>query len=312
MEMTTNNIIEIQHLKRYFKDVKAVDDISFSVKKGELFAFLGLNGAGKSTTINILCGQLDKDSGKIYACGYDLDKDIEKIKPTLGVVFQNSVLDNKLTVLENLKIKAKLYDINNEKFKENLEFLSDKLEFKDILNRPLYKLSGGQKRRIDLARALIHNPQILILDEPTTGLDPKTRILVWELLSSLRKTKELTIILTTHYMEEANEADTIVIIDSGKIVANDTPNNLKNKYANDFLRIYKYDNSLPEILAKDKVKFTQDEKTVEIEVADIEQAKNFIVKYQKLIFDFEVLKGKMDNVFLNITGKDLKEVAYVK
>ena len=295
--MTTNNIIEIQHLKKYFKEVKAVDDISFSVKKGELFAFLGLNGAGKSTTINILCGQLDKDSGKIYACGYDL---------------QNSVLDNKLTVLENLKIKAKLYDINNEKFKDNLEFLSDKLEFKDILNRPLYKLSGGQKRRIDLARALIHNPQILILDEPTTGLDPKTRILVWELLSSLRKTKELTIILTTHYMEEANEADTIVIIDSGKIVANDTPNNLKNKYANDFLRIYKYENSLPEILAKDKVKFTQNEKTVEIEVADIEQAKNFIVKYQNLIFDFEVLKGKMDNVFLNITGKDLKEVAYVK
>ena len=190
--------------------------------------------------------------------------------------------------------------------------MSDKLEFKDILKRPLYKLSGGQKRRIDLARALIHTPQILILDEPTTGLDPKTRILVWELLSSLRKTKELTIILTTHYMEEANEADTIVIIDSGKIVANDTPNNLKNKYANDFLRIYKYENSLPEILAKDKVKFTQNEKTVEIEVADIEQAKNFIVKYQNLIFDFEVLKGKMDNVFLNITGKDLKEVAYVK
>ena len=145
--MTTNNIIEIQHLKKHFKEVKAVDDISFSVKKGELFAFLGLNGAGKSTTINILCGQLDKDSGKIYACGYDLDKEIDKIKPTLGVVFQNSVLDNKLTVLENLKIKAKLYDINNEKFKDNLEFLSDKLEFKDILNRPLYKLSGGQKKK---------------------------------------------------------------------------------------------------------------------------------------------------------------------
>lgn len=311
-KISTGNIIEIKNLKKYFKEVKAVDDISFSVKKGEFFAFLGLNGAGKSTTINILCGQLRKDSGKIYACGLDLDKDSEKIKPALGVVFQNSVLDSKLTVYENLKIKAKLYDISNEKFKENLEFLSDKLEFKDILNRPLYKLSGGQKRRIDIARALIHDPQILILDEPTTGLDPKTRILVWELLSTLRKTRELTVILTTHYMEEANEADTIVIIDSGKIVANDAPNNLKNKYATDFLRIYQYNANLPEILSKDKVKFSHNEDTLIIEVESISEAKNLIVRYKDFIYDFEVLKGKMDNVFLNITGKDLKEAAYVK
>ena len=179
--MPIDNIIQINHLKKYFKDVKAVDDISFSIKKGEFFAFLGLNGAGKSTTINILCGQLKKDDGNVIIDGLNLDNDIRKIKPKLGVVFQNSVLDSKLTVFENLKFKADLYDMRKEKFKENLDYLAQTLEFKDILNRALYKLSGGQKRRVDIARALIHNPEILILDEPTTGLDPKTRILVWKL-----------------------------------------------------------------------------------------------------------------------------------
>lgn len=306
--MPIDNIIQINHLKKYFKDVKAVDDISFSIKKGEFFAFLGLNGAGKSTTINILCGQLKKDDGNVIIDGLNLDNDIRKIKPKLGVVFQNSVLDSKLTVFENLKFKADLYDMRKEKFKENLDYLAQTLEFKDILNRALYKLSGGQKRRVDIARALIHNPEILILDEPTTGLDPKTRILVWKLLSNLRLTKELTIILTTHYMEEADEADTIVIIDNGKIVANDTPNNLKNKYANDILKIYKYAEQFPDILNQNHVKFIKTDKTLEIELTNIEEAKNIIINFGKYIFDFEVVKGKMDNVFLNITGKDLKEI----
>ena len=306
--MTANNIIEINHLKKYFKDVKAVDDISFSIKKGEFFAFLGLNGAGKSTTINILCGQLKKDDGDVMIDGLNLDNDISKIKPKLGVVFQNSVLDSKLTVFENLKFKADLYGMRKEKFKENLDYLAETLEFKDILNRALYKLSGGQKRRVDIARALIHNPEILILDEPTTGLDPKTRILVWKLLSNLRLTKELTIILTTHYMEEADEADTIVIIDNGKIVANDTPNNLKNKYANDILKIYKYAEQFPAILNQNQVKFIKTDKALELELTNIEEAKNIIINYDKYIYDFEVVKGKMDSVFLNITGKDIKEL----
>ncbi len=305
--MTTYNIIEINHLKKYFKDVKAVDDISFSIKKGEFFAFLGLNGAGKSTTINIICGQQKKDDGEVIIDGLNLDNDISKIKPKLGVVFQNSVLDSKLTIFENLKLKADLYGLSKEKFKENLNYLAETLEFKDILNRSLYKLSGGQKRRVDIARALIHNPEILILDEPTTGLDPKTRILVWKLLSNLRQAKDLTIILTTHYMEESDEADTIVIIDNGKIVANDTPNNLKNKYANDLLKIYKYNENLLDLFNKNQIKFIKTDKVLEIELPNIEEAKNIIINYGKYIFDFEVFKGKMDNVFLNITGKDLKE-----
>lgn len=301
------NIIEIKNLKKYFKDVKAVDDISFAVKQGDLFAFLGLNGAGKSTTINIMCDLLQKDSGEIFIDGFSVDKDIDEIKAELGVVFQQTVLDDKLSVYENLQSRAMLYGLNKEQFLNNLNFYADKLEFKNLLKRPFGKLSGGQKRRIDIARALMHNPKILILDEPTTGLDPKTRILVWNLITELRKSKNLTVFLTTHYMEEASEADDVVIIDSGKIVAHDTPNKLKNKYAYDFVRIYEYDKSLIEDLQNGKFKFEKTKDFIEVSFDEISKAKQFVVKYKDKIKDFEVIKGKMDNVFLNVTGKILKE-----
>lgn len=301
------NIIEIKNLKKYFGEVKAVDDISFSVKQGDLFAFLGLNGAGKSTTINIMCDILQKDSGEVYINNYSIDDSSDKIKADLGIVFQQSVLDEKLTVYDNLYYRAMLYNLTETEFKQNLNFYAEKLDFKDILKRPFGKLSGGQKRRIDIARALIHNPKILILDEPTTGLDPKTRILVWDLISYLRKEKQLTVFLTTHYMEEASEADDVVIIDSGKIVAHDTPNKLKNKYANDFVKIYDWEESLIKKLEKDNYDYLQQKEFIEVKVKNILEAKNFVVKYEKLIKDFEVIKGKMDNVFLNVTGKVLKE-----
>ncbi|MBR4003536.1 MAG: ABC transporter ATP-binding protein [Clostridia bacterium] len=301
------NIIEIKNSKKYFGEVKAVDDISFSVKQGDLFAFLGLNGAGKSTTINIMCDILQKDSGEVYINNYSIDDSSDKIKADLGIVFQQSVLDEKLTVYDNLYYRAMLYNLTETEFKQNLNFYAEKLDFKDILKRPFGKLSGGQKRRIDIARALIHNPKILILDEPTTGLDPKTRILVWDLISYLRKEKQLTVFLTTHYMEEASEADDVVIIDSGKIVAHDTPNKLKNKYANDFVKIYDWEESLIKKLEKDNYDYLQQKEFIEVKVKNILEAKNFVVKYEKLIKDFEVIKGKMDNVFLNVTGKVLKE-----
>ena len=299
------NVIEIKNLKKYFKEVKAVDDISFNVKEGELFAFLGLNGAGKSTTINIICGALEKDSGQVLIDGLSTDDNMKTIRPKLGVVFQNSVLDSKLSVFDNLKYRAKMYDISKKEFDENLEFLSTRLEFKDILKRPLCKLSGGQKRRVDIARALIHNPKILILDEPTTGLDPKTRILVWQLIHDLRKEKKLTVLLTTHYMEEASDADFVVIIDSGKIVASDTPNNLKNLFAYDFLKIYQYDKKLLSVLKKSNFKYRIEKDFIEIEISSTQIARDFLVENKDLISDFEVVKGKMDNVFLNVTGKNL-------
>lgn len=302
-----NKIIEIRNLKKYFKSVKAVDDISFSVRKGELFAFLGLNGAGKSTTINIVCNSLTKDSGEVLIDGLSIDRDMTQIKPMLGVVFQNSVLDEKLTVYENLKYRASLYNLKPFEFEESLRFLSKKLEFDDYLNRQIRKLSGGQKRRIDIARALIHSPKILILDEPTTGLDPKTRILVWDLIDELRQDKELTVLLTTHYMEEASEADYVVIIDSGKVVASNTPVKLKNTYANDFIKLYEYDERIIESLKESKLKYNILENYIEVQFKNIEKAKQFIIKNEALIKDFEVVKGKMDNVFLNVTGKILKE-----
>ena len=301
------NIIQVKNLKKYFKEVKAVDDISFNVKQGDLFAFLGINGAGKSTTISIMCDLLSKDSGEVVIDGMSVDTDIDKIKAEIGLVFQQTLLDDKLTVYENLHSRAMLYGLNEAQFKNNLNYYAKKLEFEDILKRPFGKLSGGQRRRIDIARALIHNPKILILDEPTTGLDPKTRILVWNLITELRKEKSLTVFLTTHYMEEASEADDVVIIDAGKVVAHDTPNKLKNKYAYDFVKVYEYDKSLIEDMDKNKYNYSKEKEFIEVKFENIEGAKNFIVKHGEKIKDFEIIKGKMDNVFLNVTGKVLKE-----
>ena len=232
------HIIQIDHLSKRFGSVKAVQDLSFRVKEGELFAFLGVNGAGKSTTINIMCGQMSKDSGSIVIDAHDLDKDKDLIKRELGVVFQSSVLDTALSVYDNLESRAALYGITGTAFKERLAELAEILDFEDLLKRTVGKLSGGQRRRIDIARALFHKPKILILDEPTTGLDPQTRRILWNVISDFRKNENMTVFLTTHYMEEAADADYVVIIDDGKIAAEGTPLELKNIYTGDYITIY--------------------------------------------------------------------------
>ena len=300
------NIIEIKNLKKYFGNVKAVDDISFSVKTGQLFAFLGLNGAGKSTTINILVGVLKKDDGECVINGNPIDQ-IQKILPDIGIVFQSSILDKKLTVYTNLKYRALMYGLTKTEFSERLKYFCEKLELNDILKKPLEKLSGGQKRKVDIVRALIHKPKILILDEPTTGLDPKTRKLVWSLITELRKNESLTVLLTTHYMEEASIADYVVIIDHGKVATCGTPIYLKNKYANDYLRIYKYNNKIINLLSKSNMDFSKYKKYLEIKFKNTKSAMDFIVNNKNLIEDFEVIKGSMDDVFLAVTGKELKE-----
>ena len=232
------NIMEIDHLSKRFGEVQAVQDLSFRVKEGELFAFLGVNGAGKSTTINIMCGQLAKDAGSVRIGGADLDRDPDSIKRSLGVVFQNSVLDAALTVQENLESRAALYGIRGKAFRQRLTELAQLLEFEDLRKRTVGKLSGGQWRRIDIARALLHRPRILILDEPTTGLDPQTRNILWQVIADLRKREGMTVFLTTHYMEEAADADYVVILESGRIAAEGTPLTLKNTYTGDFVTIY--------------------------------------------------------------------------
>lgn len=301
--MNMQNIIEINNLDKSFQDVHAVNDLSLRVKEGELFAFLGVNGAGKSTTISIMCGMLAKDGGKVFIDGKDVDKDMREITKELGVVFQNTVLDAKLSVKDNLTSRAALYGITGKEAKQRIAHLAELLEFKDILNRTFGKLSGGQKRRVDVARALLNNPKILILDEPTTGLDPEERKALWSVVTSLRKNQNMTVFLTTHYMEEAADADYVVILDSGKISAEGTPLELKNNYTGDFVTIYNVD--------EDKIKalglpYENIRDAVRIAVKNTEEARDLIVKHPDLFTDFEITKGKMDDVFLAVTGKKLE------
>ena len=298
-----NDIIKIDHLCKSFGDVNAVQDLCFRVKEGELFAFLGVNGAGKSTTINIMCGQLSKDSGSVVIDDADLDKNLNHIKGTLGVVFQNSVLDSALSVYDNLQSRAALYGITGVAFKERLSELTKLLDFEDLLKRTVGKLSGGQRRRIDIARALINKPKILILDEPTTGLDPQTRKTLWSVISDLRKNENMTVFLTTHYMEEAAEADYVVILDSGKISAEGTPLELKNTYTGDFITLYGVDETTVKTLG---VEFEQLRDAYRLSVPNTAKATELIIKHPDIFSDYEITKGKMDDVFLNVTGKKLE------
>lgn len=299
-----NAVIEISHLSKAFKDIQAVGDLSFQVREGELFAFLGINGAGKSTTISILSGLLAKDRGKVIVDGFDLDEDSVSYKSRIGVVYQHSLLDKKLTVKENLEVRAALYGMTKKEFVRHLNDLAARLDFANLLSRPLGKLSGGQRRKIDIARALIHQPKILILDEPTTGLDPKTRKQVWKVIADLRKEKNLSVLLTTHYMEEAGDADYVVIIDEGKICAEGTPLELKNRYACDFISLYGADEGELGLLGKPYEKIAGGYR---IEVRDTAQATEMILAHPELFRDYEIVKGKMDDVFLSATGKRLNE-----
>ena len=297
-----SNIIEIKGLNKSFKDVKAVRDLSLKVREGELFAFLGVNGAGKSTTINIICGQLAKDSGSVIIDGCDIENRLDEVKGKIGVVFQSSVLDKSLSVKDNLESRAALYGIHGEEFEARLAELCELLEFSDILKRSVGKLSGGQRRRIDIARALLHKPKILILDEPTTGLDPQTRKLLWSVVSELRKKENMTVFLTTHYMEEAAEADYVVIIDSGSISAEGSPLELKNKYTGDFITLYSADEA--QVRALD-VEYEKIRDAYRILVPNTAAATELIIAHPELFKDYEITKGKMDDVFLAVTGKRL-------
>lgn len=296
------NIIEVKNLCKSFGKVDAVNNLSFCVKEGELFAFLGINGAGKSTTISMICGTLKKDSGEIFVDGHNIETEKDCILNKIGVVFQNSVLDQELTVIDNLTIKASYYNMNKKMATERIEELATALDFKDLFKRKVGKLSGGQRRKIDIARALLNEPKVLILDEPTTGLDPQTRKKLWSFIHDLRKKKGMTVFLTTHYMEEAADADYVLIIDSGKMVDSGTPLELKNKYTGDYITLY---NVKEEEVIKLNHKYSYLRDAFRISVKDTNEAKELIVNNYELFKDFEVEKGKMDDVFLNATGKKL-------
>lgn len=296
------DFIDIKNLNKSFGEIHAVNNLSFKVKKGELFAFLGVNGAGKSTAISIMCGILTKDSGTVLIDNKNIETNMEEIDKEIGVVFQTSVLDSMLTVKDNLYSRASLYGIYGEQAKQRINYLAKILDFENLLDRTVGKLSGGQKRRIDVARALLHKPKLLILDEPTTGLDPQTRKMLWQVIEDCRKNLGMTIFLTTHYMEETADADYVVILDNGKISAEGTPLELKNKYTGDFITIYGVEENkikklgIPYELRKDSIR---------IMVKNTEQARDLILNNPNLFSDFEIAKGKMDDVFLAVTGKKL-------
>ncbi|MBW0603661.1 ABC transporter ATP-binding protein [Mycoplasmopsis anatis] len=302
-----NNIIEIKGLtKIYDKKVKAVDNIDFEVKEGGLFSFLGLNGAGKSTTINIISGILKKTSGKVIINGYDIDQYPEKTKEYIGMVFQKSVLDGELSVYENLYLRGKLYFKDKNALKERIEKVIQQFELSNISKRQYNKLSGGQKRRVDIARAMIHNPKILILDEPTTGLDPITRILVWNVIKKQQIENNMTIFLTTHYLEEANDSDYVCIIDSGVIKVKGTPAELKKSYSWTTLKLTP--KNIDQFVTKLNQKFDKFNDTLVIEFKTFDEANKFLLNVINELSSYEVIKGNMDQVFLNVTNKKVSEV----
>lgn len=298
-----NEILKITNVSKSFGKIKAVDDISFKVKKGEMFAYLGVNGAGKSTTISMICGTLSMDSGNILVCGEDININSNLIKNKIGVVFQNSVLDQTLNVYDNLKYRASLYNITGEDFKKRFKELSDMFELEEIKNQKVMNLSGGQRRRVDIARAIIHNPEFLILDEPTTGLDPNTRKKLWNIIKGLRERNGLTVFLTTHYMEEAADADFIIIIEKGKIITEGTPLDLKNKYAKDIISIYNIDE---ESIKRLNLPYTKIRDGYKLEIDNTSYATELIINNKDIFKDYEIIKGKMDDVFLNATGNNLE------
>ena len=304
-------IIKVNGLKKYFNEIKAVDDVSFSIEKGELFGFLGVNGAGKSTTINMLCTLSKPTAGEVWINGLKLGEKNEEIKKHIGIVYQNNCLDKRLTVKENLMIRGSLFENDKKVLLRNLDYVCEILELKDILKRPYGKLSGGQKRRCEMGRALMHTPDILFLDEPTTGLDPATRKSVWKTVHNLQKELHMTVFLTTHYMEEAAKADHIAIIDKGHLIQYGTPFTLKEQFAKDRLRLIPKAGQMESVIGQLKVMgmdFKENENRVSVSIDDTMQALPLLERFKEQVEGFEVVQGTMDDVFLNACGGE-KEYA---
>lgn len=302
------HIIEVRGLKKSYGKIDAVRGIDFYVEKGSLFAFLGPNGAGKSTTIDMICTLLQPDAGTALIDGKELGKQDSDIRKVIGAVFQDGVLDNLLTVQENLMIRGGFYGLSGSDLKRAVKDAAENAGVTELLKRPYGKLSGGQRRRADIARSLIHHPKILFLDEPTTGLDPQTRKSVWETIQALQKQTGMTIFLTTHYMEEATEADYVIVIDNGKIAAQGTPTYLKQTYASDMLKLSAKDMAA---LGKMLSDLGIDNKRISgqyiVKIKETMDALPLIDKLKGHIDGFEVVNGTMDDAFIGITGRELRE-----
>ena len=301
-------IIEVSNLTKSYKDVKAVRGIDFYVDAGTLFAFLGPNGAGKSTTIDMICTLLRPDAGSVTLDGHVLGRDDDKIRSSIGVVFQISVLDELLTVRENLEMRGGLYGMRGSHLADSIKKAAKAAEVEDFLDRRYGKLSGGQRRRADIARSLVHTPKILFLDEPTTGLDPQTRKSVWDTIRHLQQEEGVTVFLTTHYMEEAANADYVAVIDGGLITAKGTPAALREEYSNDYLKISPMNmEAIQRRLNERGIEFKVNGMRVDIKLSKTLDALPILKLTEGLFGSFEVISGSMDDAFIAITGGSVGE-----
>lgn len=302
------NIIEVKNFTKQYENFIAVNDISFEVAEGTIFAFLGPNGAGKSTTINTLCTILNKTQGILKINGNDVSEHKDRVRKDIGIVFQESTLDVKLTVYENLKLHCDFYNVPKSEVKERIDFVLDLVDLSDWRKATVNSLSGGMKRRVEIARGLVHYPKVLFLDEPTTGLDPQTRASIWNYIHKLQKQKNITIFLTTHYMDEAEISDKVAIMDHGKIVAYDTPDNLKKQYTSALMKI-KVSDSKPVIqyLMDEGIKYKIVDELIYIYIPELKEIFKITSTFKDYITDFEVTKGTLNDVFLAITGKEIRE-----
>lgn len=303
-------IIQVEGLRKRYGDLEVVRGIDFYVKEGALFAFLGPNGAGKSTTISILSTQIAKNAGRCILGGHELGRDDEGIRRDIGIVFQEHVLDDRLSVAENVVLRAGLYGMNRAQAVRAAQSAMAAVDCQGIERRRYGRLSGGQKRKADIARALVHTPRILFLDEPTTGLDPAARRQVWDAIRRLQTTRGITIFLTTHYMEEAAQADYIVVIDRGSVVANGTPAYIREQYTQDMLRVTAADEEkMQQFLASMDLRFTQRAGQFEVPLLRTAAAIPILAACSENVASFEVTKGSMDQAFLNLIGKEESEWA---
>ena len=305
-----DTIIEVKNFTKKYGDFTAVNDISFTVEKGTIFAFLGPNGAGKSTTINTLCTIFEKSSGTLLIDGKDVSTQKNEVRSAIGVVFQDSTLDAKMTINENLKMHCVFYNIPKKEVEERIIFVLELVNLLDERKKLVGALSGGMKRRVEIARGLIHYPKVLFLDEPTTGLDPQTRSHIWEYIIKLQKEKNITIFLTTHYMEKTEICNKVAIIDGGKIVAHDTPYALKKEFTKDKAYITTEKGpELEQLLSQYNLEYVKKEGYYKVDAERINPLLQVLSKQKDVITDIEIKKGTFNDVFLEITGKKIREEA---
>lgn len=303
-------VIEVRDFVKRYGGFTAVKGISFDVDEGSIFAFLGPNGAGKSTTINTLCTIFEKSEGTLIIDGKDVTREKDAVRQAIGVVFQDSTLDPKMTVEENLRMHCVFYKVPKNQVEERIKFVLELVELPEWRKSLVATLSGGMKRRVEIARGLIHYPKVLFLDEPTTGLDPQTRSHMWEYIVKLQREKNITIFLTTHYMDEAEICGRVAIMDGGRIIAHDTPFQLKKQYTKD--RAYITTNTperMESLLKAQEMKFEAREKYHRVDIEDNSALLNLLAECKDEITDIEIRKGTLNDVFLDITGREIREGA---